>query len=59
MTKAAIGPSKSKSDQDIELSSQLVAWAEGGRLKASPLARRLAQEAGLELSGTRGRVVGS
>jgi len=54
VTKASIGPSKSKSDHDIELSPRLSAWAEAGRLKASPLARRLAQGVSFELSGIRG-----
>ena len=44
----------SQSDREIEPRPQLAARAEGGRLKASPLARRLAQEAGLELSGIQG-----
>ena len=50
---AAPETSKSKSDPDIEPQVR-VTQGEGGRLKASPLARRLAQGAGLELSGIRG-----
>ena len=53
-TSVASETPKSKSDPDIEPQPQLAGAAEEGRLKASPLARRLAQEAGLELSGIRG-----
>ena len=45
---------KLKSDADIEPLPRPAQPTEGGRLKASPLARRLAQEAGVELSGIRG-----
>lgn len=59
MTKVALIPPKLKSDRDIEQSPQFVGWTEGGLLKVSLLARRLAQGAGLELCRARGRVVGS
>ena len=52
--KAALRESKSKSDQEIEMPPAASESTEGGRVKASPLARRLAQEAGLVLSGIQG-----
>ena len=47
-------PPKPKSDANIEPPPPPAEPTEEGRLKASPLARRLAQEAGVELSGIRG-----
>ena len=58
---ASPAAAKSKSDQQLEApapAAKTVAPAapvsEGGRLKASPLARRLAAESGVELTGLRG-----
>ena len=51
---AAPEPPNSQSDHEIGAQQQLAGSADGSRLKASPRARRLAQEAGLELSGIRG-----
>ena len=53
-SRAASETPKSKSDPDIETQVRVTQEAGGGRVKASPLARRLAQEAGLELAGLRG-----
>lgn len=53
-SRAASETPKSKSDPNIETQVRVTQEAGGGRVKASPLARRLAQEAGLELAGLRG-----
>jgi len=53
-SRAASETPKSKSDHNIETQVRVTQEAGGGRVKASPLARRLAQEAGLELAGLRG-----
>jgi pyruvate dehydrogenase E2 component (dihydrolipoamide acetyltransferase) len=54
-TSAVPNPPKPQSDREIGTNIRHAEQAAEGRLKASPLARRLAQEAGLALSG----IVGS
>lgn len=51
---AAVEAPNIKSDANIEPRPPPRAPTPSGRVKASPLARRLAQEAGIELSGIRG-----